>query len=199
MLAPDAQDTQPAEEPPDKQAPAEPAQPAVEPEAGEEALPREAGSEEEPTEPGAGPRTAPPGTPAEIAKVFESLPVSQFDRPPVGKIGQSGIHVDRISMGTEYESSRCAGDPDGFSISKRQRANVCFRVVHDRNQPEQVRVLWQKDGGTVRRTTLSVPEVHAYRTRAFLVLRKEYAGRWTVRIMSMDGIELAAHAFGVVE
>jgi hypothetical protein len=141
----------------------------------------------------------PPGTPPEVAKAFASLPVTQFDRPPVGKIGKSGIHVDRISVGTEYESSRCRGRSDGFSISKRQRVNVCFRVVHDRSQTEQLRVLWQRDGGTVRRTTLSVPEVHAYRTRAFLVLRKEYAGRWTVRIMSMDGIDLAEHAFSVVE
>jgi len=175
----------------------QPEKPAVEPEAGNEPPPEEAMAEA--TEPGADGRVVPPGTPPEIAKVFASLPATQFDRQPVGKIGTSGIHIDQISMGTEYESSHCGGQPDGFSISKRQRANVCFRVVHDRNQTEQLRVLWQRDGGTVRRTTLSVPEVHAYRTRAFLVLRKEYAGRWTVRIMSMDGIELAAHAFSVVE
>lgn len=186
---------------PSKEAPNEPPSgpdaPPIDPDAGRKPPPVEAIPE--PSEAVGDPRAVPPGTPAEIAKVFESLPASQFDRPPVGKIGTSGIHIDRISMGTEYESSRCGGRPDGFSISKRQRANVCFRVVHDRNQVEQLRVLWQKDGGTVRRTTLSVPEVHAYRTRAFLVLRKEYAGRWTVRIMSMDGIELAAHAFSVVE
>ena len=42
-------------------------------------------------------------------------------------------------------------------------------------------MLWQKDGGTVRRGKVVVPAVHAYRTRAYLVMRKEYVGRWTVR------------------
>jgi hypothetical protein len=143
-------------------------------------------------------RVAPPGTPAEVARVFEKLPISPTDGAPIGGIGASGIHVDKISMGTEYRGSECRARSDRFSITKRQRANVCFRVVHQRKD-EEVRVLWQKDGGTVRRSRVKVPSVHAYRTRAYLVLREEYAGRWTVRIMSTDGVELAARSFAVVE
>jgi hypothetical protein len=196
-VALDAQDTQPRlAEPPKEPEPPVPEEPPPDPDPAKEAPAKEAIPK--PSDSSGDPRAVPAGTPPEIAKVFEDLPATPTDRPPVGKVGKSGIHIDRISMGTEYKSGRCGGQPDGFSISKRQRANVCFRVVHDR-QEEEVRVLWQRDGGTMRRSKLKVPAAHAYRTRAFLVLRKEYAGRWTVRIMSADGIELAAHAFSVVE
>ncbi len=141
----------------------------------------------------------PEGTPPHIARVFKRLPVSVRDGPPLGGIGASGIHVDQISLGSRYGRRGCTGKEDDFSIRGRDQVNVCFRVVHNRVD-EAVTVVWEKDGDRVkRRRGIAIPGMHAYRSRAFLVLRSEYTARWTVRIYSEDGVELASTAFSVVE
>lgn len=143
------------------------------------------------------PREPPPDTPPEIAAVFRRLPVGPADRPPVGGIGATGIHVDHIAMGTETQDATCRGRADDFSVSAGDRAGVCVRVVHSREK-EELQVLWQKHGGSTRRSKMVVLPMHAYRTRGILVLRSEYIGDWTVRILSSDGVELARHEFTVV-
>jgi len=142
------------------------------------------------------PREPPPGTPPEIAAVFRRLPVGPADRPPVGGIGATGIHIDHIAMGTETQGATCRGRTDHFSVSGGDRAGVCVRVVHSREK-EELQVLWQKHGGSARRSKMVVLPMHAYRTRGYLVLRSEYIGDWTVRILSSDGVELARHDFTV--
>jgi hypothetical protein len=142
------------------------------------------------------PREPPPGTPPEIAKRFRNLPVGPADRPPVGGIGATGIHVDQIAMGSETQGATCRGRSDHFSVSAGDRAGVCIRVVHPREK-EELQVLWQKHGGSTRRSKMVVLPMHAYRTRGYLVLRNEYIGDWTVRIVSTDGVELARHDFTV--
>jgi hypothetical protein len=154
--------------------------------------------EPEPPEAREGPRTVPPGTPPAIAKVFQRLPVALQDGPPVGAIGASGIHIDKIWVGSRYERDGCTGESERFSLAKHDQVNVCFRVVHSRAE-ESVEVLWEKDGETFRRRGLTIPDLHAYRTRAYLVLRREYIGNWTAKVRSSDGIELAAISFAVTE
>jgi hypothetical protein len=113
-------------------------------------------------------------------------------------VSQTGTHVDRITLGERYVQGRCEGEAQTFSIASVPRINVCFRIVHGRVD-EDVTVLWQKDGGTVRRAKLSVPPRHAYSTRAYLVPRTEYAGAWQVRILSANDVELAARSFRMIE
>lgn len=152
----------------------------------------------EPKEPrSTDPREPPPGTPPEIAAVFRHLPVAPYDRPPVGGIGKSGIHIDHIAMGSQTKGATCSGKSDAFSVSQRERAAVCVRVVHPREK-EELQVLWQKHDGSTRRSKMVVLPMHAYRTRGYLVLRSEYIGDWTVHILSSDGVELARHDFTVV-
>lgn len=141
-------------------------------------------------------RTPPPGTPPEIAATFVRLPVSPADRAPVAGVGSSGIHIDRVEMGAGYDNkSGCTGVANDFSLASNQEINVCVRVVHPREE-EVMSIVWQKDDGTTaRRGKIAVKPIHAYRTRAYLRLRSEYLGAWTVRIMSPDGVELASHAF----
>lgn len=143
------------------------------------------------------PREPPPGTPPEIAAVFRRLPVGPADRPPVGGIGATGIHIDHIAMGSETQGATCRGREDDFSVSAGDRAGVCVRVVHAREK-EELQVLWQKHDGSTRRSKMVVLPMHAYRTRGYLVLRSEYIGDWTVRILSADDVELARHEFTVV-
>lgn len=143
------------------------------------------------------PREPPPGTPDDIAAVFRKLPVSPADRPPVGGVGASGIHIDAIAMGSTVDRARCKGESTDFSIGRGDEVNVCLRVVHPRVK-EEVVVLWQKDGGTRRRGKVVVKPAHAYRTRAYLKLRSEYVGRWTVKILAGD-VVLASHEFNVVD
>jgi len=147
--------------------------------------------------PGSDPRTPPPGTPPDIAAVFARLPVSPADLPPVGGVGATGVHVDRIEMGASYDKTGCGGVADRFALTATERVNVCLRVVHPRAE-ETVSIVWQKnDNSTSRRGKIAIKPLHAYRTRAYLLLRKEYVGDWTVRIMSADGVELASHAFTI--
>jgi hypothetical protein len=143
------------------------------------------------------PRTAPAGTPPDIAATFARLPVSPADLPPVGGVGASGVHIDRIEMGASYDKGLCGGASDDFAVSRTDLVNVCIRVVHPRTE-EMLSIVWQKkDGSTSRRGKIAVKPLHAYRTRAYLMVRKEYVGDWTVRILSADGVELASHDFAI--
>ncbi|MEZ4448932.1 MAG: DUF2914 domain-containing protein [Nannocystaceae bacterium] len=144
-------------------------------------------------------REAPEGTPPHIARVFRRLPLSIHDGPPLGGIGLSGVHVDKIWLGSRVNRNGCTGKSDAFSIAGGDEVNVCFRVVHGRSE-EDVDVIWEKDGDLAqRRLGVTIPPLHAYRSRSYLVLRGEYVGAWKVRILSEDKIELASASFTVVE
>lgn len=143
-------------------------------------------------------RAVPEGTPAAIAKVFQRLPVAIHDGPPLGGIGASGIHVDKIWLGTRYEKDGCADETASFSLARHSQVNVCFRAVHSRVE-ESVEVEWVKEGKPFRRRGVQIPDLHAYRSRAFLVLRREYLGAWQARVLSADGVVLATTSFTVTE
>jgi hypothetical protein len=146
--------------------------------------------------PSSDPRAVPPGTPAHIARVFQRLPVAIHDGPPLGAIGESGIHVDKIWLGSAYEKDGCAGEAATFSLARHAQVNVCFRVVHSREE-EAAQVEWVKDGAPFRRQSVNIPDLHAYRSRAYMVLRREYIGAWQARVLSADQVELATVAFTV--
>ncbi len=148
-------------------------------------------------DPNRDPREAPAGTSEEVAAVFKKLPVSPADRAPVGAVGETGIHVDDVSMGSTYERSRCSGGDGSFSVAQGDLVNVCLRVVHQR-QKEELSVVWQKIDGNARRGKIVVKPMHAYRTRAYLKLRSEYVGDWEVKVFSQDGAELARYPFTIV-
>jgi len=144
-------------------------------------------------------REPPDGTPPAIARVFRRLPVSVHDGPPLEGIGATGIHIDRIWLGSKQDRRGCSGKTDDFSVDARNEVNVCFRVVHGRVE-EDVDVIWELEGDLAkRRRGVTIPADHAYRSRSYLVLRREYVGDWRVRIFSVDGIELASTTFKVVD
>ncbi len=147
--------------------------------------------------PSGDPRQPPPGTDPEAAAAFRRLPVSPSDRPPIGGIGANGIHIDKIAMGSEVDNGACSGHATNFSVGRRERATVCVRVVHPREKQE-LQVLWQKHGGSTRRSKMVVQPMHAYRTRGHLKLRTEYIGDWTVRVVSAGGVELASQTFSII-
>jgi len=124
------------------------------------------------------------------------LPVAIHDGPPLGAIGATGIHVDKIWLGTTYEKDGCANETASFSLARDTQVNVCFRVVHSREE-ESVEVEWIKDGAPFRRRGVNIPDIHAYRSRAYLVLRGEYVGAWQARVLSADGMVLASVDFSV--
>ncbi len=142
-------------------------------------------------------RSVPPGTLEGHAKALRRLPHASTDRAPLGGIGPLGMHVDRIALGTAIDDGACAGPTGKFSIREERFAHVCFRVVHPRLK-QRVIVRWEQGGKLVRRTVVPIDDSHAYRTRATLPLRRKFRGDWTVRIVSTDGIELAAHSFQVL-
>lgn len=143
-------------------------------------------------------RALPADTLRQNAEVLHKLPHSPHDRPPIGGIGAEGLHIDRITMGTSYSDGACSGPVGKFSIRKDGATNVCFRAVH-RRVKQTVIVLWERNGKLMRRTFVTIGDGHGYRTRAALNLRRKYAGQWTVRVMSSDGIELASQRFDVTE
>ncbi len=141
-------------------------------------------------------RIAPPGTLEDNAKALRRLPHASSDRAPLGGIGPSGMHVDRIGMGTRIRDGACVGPTGRFSVADDHHAHVCFRVVHPR-VVQRVVVRWERGGALVRRMVVPIADSHAYRTRATLPLRRKFRGDWTVRIVSTDGIELASQSFSV--
>ncbi len=168
-------------------------------ETGDESETGETGGEPSPNVHPRDPSVIPPGTPEEFAKAFSKLPVSVHDLPPVGGIGPAGIHIDEISLGHGFEDGDCTDQTREFSVAKAQKVNVCFRVVHPREEAS-VRVLWEKDGQTARRGGVRIPALHAYKTRAYLELRPEYVGSWRVRILAEGhDTELASLEFEIRE
>jgi len=144
-------------------------------------------------------REPPKGASPAAARAFSRIPLAIHDGPPVGGIGQTGIHVDKIWLGSDYGKHGCEGKSDAFSVRAGEQVNVCFRAVHSRVE-ERVEVVWEKQSAsTQRRRDLTIPPLHAYRTRAYLVLRGEYIGDWTVRILSEDQVELATASFTVMD
>lgn len=146
------------------------------------------------------PSVIPPGTPDENTKAFSKLPVSIHDGPPIGGIGRSGVHIDTISTAGGRDNSDCRDPTQRFSIGADEYVNVCFRVVHPRQQ-EWLRVLWEKDGRITRRGRVRIPDLHAYTTRTYLLVRPEYVGRWRVRIMpeGEESIDLAVAEFAITQ
>ncbi len=138
----------------------------------------------------------PPGSSSPSIAAFRKLPKSERDRPPIDGIGVSGIHVDRIDLGSGYDDGVCQGDNRSYSAAATKTVNVCFRAVH-RRQTERVLVKWTKNGRLVRRAWIVIPAAHAYRTRAGLRLRDSYVGSWTVTVESADGVVLASNDFKV--
>lgn len=142
------------------------------------------------------PRAVPTGTPAAIARVFQRLPVAIHDGPPLGAIGATGVYVDKIWLGRAYEKDGCADETSSFSLARDSQVNVCFRVVHSREE-ESVEVEWIKDGAPFRRRAVNIPDIHAYRSRAYLVLRGEYVGAWQARVLAAGDEVLATVEFTV--
>jgi len=131
------------------------------------------------------------------ARAYAKLPKARSDGPPLSGVGASGIHVDRIGVGSAYADGDCDGEGSTFSVRGDGQAHVCFRIVHPR-QAERVTVRWEQDGKLVRRTMMKIPPQHAYRTRAGLGLRRAFIGQWTVRVVDDAGVELARADFDVV-
>lgn len=174
--------------------------PSLAADAGPGPSPRPAVHEAPPASPEAAPpsdpRAVPANTPPHVARVFQRLPVAIHDGPPLGAIGETGIHVDKIWLGSAYEKDGCSGEAATFSLATHEQVNVCFRVVHAREE-EAVEVEWVKDGAPFRRRAVNIPDLHAYRSRAWLVLRREYIGSWQARVLSADQATLATIAFTV--
>jgi hypothetical protein len=137
----------------------------------------------------------PAGTPRIKAEAYRKLPRGRGDRGPLGGIGPEGLHVDSLTLGTRYRNG-CEGDSEHFTARRGHRINACIRVVH-RRIPQQLLVRWERDGKLVWRQWLPVPAVHAYRSRASIPAKKRYRGTWTIRVESLDGVELARQSFTV--
>ncbi len=141
-------------------------------------------------------RAVPPGTQFNNANAFVKIPRGPRDRAPLEGIGVSGIHIDRLDLGTSYDRGVCQGPRRSFSATQEKTVQVCFRAVHQR-QSERVLVRWSKNGRLVRRAWIVIPAAHAYRTRAGLRLRDASVGSWAVSVESADGVVLARSDFKV--
>lgn len=141
-------------------------------------------------------RRVPAGTTDDHAEAFRKLPHGRGDGTPLSGIGSEGVHVDRLTIGTKAQLSRCTGESKNFSARRDDMVHACIRVVH-RRLPQRVMVRWERDGHLVRRQWLPIPDVHAFRTRASMPVRDRFRGDWEVRVLSDDGVELATHAFHI--
>jgi hypothetical protein len=144
------------------------------------------------------PRAVPEGTKPKHARAFKRVPANADDKAPIGGVGETGIHVDRIKVGDTSAKRVCSGKSDGFSIANAETVHICFRVVHTR-EIEELSIVFAQDGKTKRRSKEEVPDKHAHSIRTRLKARDGMAGSWTASVKSADGTELAKIGFNVVE
>lgn len=141
-------------------------------------------------------RDVPSGTERAKAEAFRALPKARGDGAPLGGIGAEALHVDQLAIGSRLRAGACEGEASHFREGQHDEVHACIRVVH-RRIAQQILVRWERDGRLVRRQWLPVPSTHAYRTRASLPVKRRFAGAWTVRVLSLDGAELAVKHFRV--
>jgi hypothetical protein len=143
------------------------------------------------------PSLLPADTPAEHIAAFTNLPLSKRDKPPVGGVGASGIHLDELAVGKGWASSRCEELGPRFEVETDERVNVCFRVVHP-TIDETVTVEWARAGKLRQTIEVGVRPNHSYLTRAWLPVSAGRVGEWTATIKSEDGSVLGHVDFQIV-
>jgi hypothetical protein len=124
------------------------------------------------------------------------MPVSKLDKPAIGGMGASGIHLDELAVGKGWASHRCEQLDSRFEVKTDDRVNVCFRVVHPR-VAETVTVEWAREGKVRQSIDVSVQPTHRYLTRAWLPVTAGRAGEWTATVKSEDGSVLGSIEFEI--
>jgi hypothetical protein len=140
----------------------------------------------------------PPGTSERNAAAFRQLPVQAGDGPPVGGIGSGGIHLDELEVGHGWVKSRCSELSREFTIGVQDRVNVCMRVVHERGTATELALEWLRNGRQARRSKVSIGDMHALLTRAYLPISAGYEGEWQARVVAVDGTVIGEVSFTVV-
>lgn len=144
------------------------------------------------------PSLLPAGTPEEHVAAFINLPLSKRDKPLVGGVGASGIHLDELMVGKGWASSRCQELGARFEVDVDERVNLCFRVVHPR-VAETVTVEWARAGKVRQSIAVNVQPTHSYLTRAWLPVGRGRAGLWTATVKSEDGSVLGQIEFEIAD
>lgn len=145
-----------------------------------------------------GAEVIPPGTPERNAAAFRKLAVLPGDGPPLGGIGAGGIHLDELEVGHGWVKSRCSERADVFTIGVQDRVNVCMRVVHERGTATELGIEWLREGRQARRSKVSIGDMHALLTRAYLPISAGYEGEWQARVVAVDGTVIGEVSFRVV-
>jgi hypothetical protein len=145
-----------------------------------------------------GDEVIPPGTAERNAAAFRKLPVQTGDGPPIGGIGSGGIHLDELEVGHGWAKSRCSERSHEFTIGQQDRVNVCMRVVHERGTTTELALEWLRNGRQARRSKVSIGDMHALLTRAYLPISAGYEGEWQARIVAVDGTVIGEVSFTVV-
>jgi hypothetical protein len=148
-----------------------------------------------------GRRQAPPGTSQAAREAYESLPAEPDDREPIAGIGASGVHVDKLSFGSEYVDYRCVNPKTELSIAARDRAHVCVRFVHG-NVRESVTIKWILGGKTIRRKVFSLSQNSHYGGGYMVLpvaLEPGWHGDWTIRVEASDASVLGEIGFKVID
>lgn len=144
-----------------------------------------------------GDEVIPPGTSPSNAAAFRKLALHEGDGAPVGGIGAGGIHLDELQVGHVWAKSRCSAPASVFRIGVHEQVNVCMRVVHERGSTAELGVEWIRNGKQARRSKLSIGDMHALLTRAYLPISAGYEGEWQALIKSVDGTLIGEVAFTV--
>ena len=134
----------------------------------------------------------------EVGKVVEaeeqapSLPLSYAPRI-VDRKGER-LQVKELTLSESVGRTRCGDERAHFELKKDSEIALCFLV--ERTVRGRLRILWEREGVTERRSLFRIAPAKRFRSRAELKLRSGYEGSWTARIMK-DNEELAAIDFRI--
>ncbi|MCA9685883.1 MAG: DUF2914 domain-containing protein, partial [Myxococcales bacterium] len=140
------------------------------------------------------PALLPADTPAANKKAFSKLPLSKTDGRPVAGAGATGIYLDRFAIAQDPKD-QCASPQSSFSPDD-ERVYVCLRAIHGRDA-ETLRVVWSHEGKAQKRGNVSVKDIHAFATNAWMPLKNAREGKWSVRLEAEDGAVLGSGDFTI--
>jgi hypothetical protein len=107
------------------------------------------------------------------------------------------LRIESVLVGPTYERFTCPNPTARFSVRAHHTVNVCLHVEH-RPQPEQVSLIWEKDGAFYGKTPIELPGTRTnLRTRAHMRIGQDRLGSWSIRVVNDRNVTLAQAAFAV--
>lgn len=109
---------------------------------------------------------------------------------------EGSLKVEQFALARRVEHRKPTDIGATFDANG-ERIYAFVRLLN-KGTPQQLRVVWKREGRTYHGATVKVGRSPSWRTWAFITARSRLAGNWSVSIFGEDGKLLGAKAFTIV-